>query len=238
VEERVNEMIALWKDILALNHNRPAPYDFLLDGTVFMGVMNALRGTPEGVAYFHQVRDELQRRVSDAQGSPSNQRFRLVFSGVPHWPRLREMISLFRDRGAVFVAADYSTFACGGLDLADAAYDPSRPMESLAEVTLLAAQRGCSTLLHPHQLLGQMIDRYQADGLVFHAVKSCRTYSTSVVDVRAHLGERPDAVPSLFLESDHMDERYWSPAQVRNRVEAFFEVLEKRALSRKGAGEE
>lgn len=234
VEADVNEMIGLWKDILALNRHRPAPYDLLVDGTVFMGVMNALRGSPEGVTYFRQVRDELTRRVEAGEGCGTEERFRLAFSGVPQWARLREMIHLFKDLGGVFVVGDYPTFACAGLDLTDIPYDPARPVESLAEVTLLASQRGCSTLIYPQLLLADMMRGYEVDGLVFHAIKSCRTVSTSMADVREHLGRDVAGVPSVYLESDHMDDRYWSPAQLKNRVDAFFEVLAQRALTREG----
>lgn len=227
VETNVNEMMVLWKDILALNRHRPAPFDIIVDGTVFMGVMNALRGTPEALSYFRMVRDVLSQRVERGEGCGSEERFRLALSGVPQWARLRDMIHLFRDLGGVFVAGDYPTFACAGLDVADMPYDPSRPVASLAEVTVRAAQRGCSTLIYPEALLATVVRDYEADGLVFHAIKSCRTVSTSMNDVRQYLIQDTAAVPSVYLESDHMDERYWSPAQLKNRVDAFFEVMAK-----------
>jgi len=39
-------------------------------------------------------------------------------------------------------------------------------------------------------------------------------------------------MPSLYIESDLIDPRYWSDAQIKNRVDAFFESLQQRG----GAG--
>jgi benzoyl-CoA reductase/2-hydroxyglutaryl-CoA dehydratase subunit BcrC/BadD/HgdB len=37
-------------------------------------------------------------------------------------------------------------------------------------------------------------------------------------------------VPTLLIESDLEDPRYFSEAQLRNRIDAFFEALEHRKL--------
>jgi len=55
-------------------------------------------------------------------------------------------------------------------------------------------------------------------------VKSCRTVSTGLADARRSFSTRHD-IPSLFLESDMMDRRVVSEAQLKNRVDAFFEGL-------------
>ncbi len=81
-----------------------------------------------------------------------------------------------------------------------------------------------------------MIDEFAIDGVVFHPIKSCRTVSTGLADSRRALMEEC-GIPSLFIESDMMDRRVVSEAQIKNRVDAFFEGL----ISRKQqstAGEE
>ena len=72
-----------------------------------------------------------------------------------------------------------------------------------------------------------MVDDYAADGIVFHPIKSCRTVSTGLADNRRALMERRD-VPSLFIESDMMDRRVVSEAQLKNRIDAFFESIDSR----------
>ena len=73
------------------------------------------------------------------------------------------------------------------------------------------------------------VDRYGADGVVYHPVKSCRTVSTGLADSRrVVLAERD--VLALYIESDMMDKRVVSEAQLKNRIDAFFEGLESRRL--------
>ena len=43
-------------------------------------------------------------------------------------------------------------------------------------------------------------------------------------DIREYFTKELD-VPTLLIESDHVDPRYYSEAQLRNRVDAFFESL-------------
>ncbi|MDH5506782.1 MAG: 2-hydroxyacyl-CoA dehydratase family protein, partial [Anaerolineae bacterium] len=59
---------------------------------------------------------------------------------------------------------------------------------------------------------------------VFHPIKSCRTVSTGLADGRRALMATRD-VPSLFIESDMMDRRVVSEAQLKNRIDAFFEGM-------------
>jgi benzoyl-CoA reductase subunit B len=228
VEAHTNEMIRLWVEILAFNQQRPAPYNSMLDGLTYMGVLNAWRGTPEGVAYMRLLRAEVADKVARGEGRVPGERFRIVFSGTPCYVNMRRMIDLFESHGGVFVASDYLTYAAGGLDSAGVFYDPSRPLESLAEVTTVASQMGLSNHFFSHHTLAQQVKDYAADGIVYHGIKSCRTVATSMADNREFVTTRY-GLPTLYIESDLIDPRYWSDAQIKNRVDAFFEVLEQRA---------
>ncbi|NIP58260.1 MAG: 2-hydroxyacyl-CoA dehydratase [Gemmatimonadetes bacterium] len=65
------------------------------------------------------------------------------------------------------------------------------------------------------------------DGVVYHPVKSCRTVSTGLADSRKRLLEESDVL-ALYIESDMMDQRVVSEAQLKNRIDAFFEGLDSR----------
>ena len=233
VESHVNEMIRLWVEILQLNQQRPAPYNSMLDGLTYIGVLNAWRGTPEGVEYMRLLRDEVAGKVARGEGRVRNERFRLIFSGTPCYVNLRRLVELFETHGGVFAASDYLTYAAGGLDSSGLYYDPSRPLESLAEVTTRASQLGLSNHFFSHQTLARQVKEYSADGIVYHGIKSCRTVATSMADNREYVTSRY-GLPTLYIESDLIDPRYWSDAQIKNRVDAFFEVLEQRALLKGG----
>jgi len=72
-----------------------------------------------------------------------------------------------------------------------------------------------------------MIEEYHIDGIIYHPIKSCRTVSTGLADSRRHLSAKHD-ISSLFIESDMMDRRVVSEAQMKNRIDAFFEGLASR----------
>ncbi len=229
VEENVNEMTRLWVEILNFNQRRPAPYNSMLDGLTYIGVLNAWRGTKEGVEYMRLLRDEVAGKAERGEGRVQNERFRLIFSGTPCYVNLRRMVELFETHGGVFAASDYLTYAAGGLDSSGLYYDTSRPLESLAEVTTRASQLGLSNHFFSHHTLAQQVKEFGADGIVYHGIKSCRTVATSMADNREYVTTRY-GLPTLYIESDLIDPRYWSDAQIKNRVDAFFEVLEQRAL--------
>jgi len=103
-------------------------------------------------------------------------------------------------------------------------YDLDNPLESLAEGVLVSVRDAMDSMFFQTDMLAEMIDSYTADGVVYHPIKSCRTVSTGLADNRRALMEATN-IPSLFIESDLMDRRVVSEAQLKNRVDAFFEGL-------------
>jgi benzoyl-CoA reductase subunit B len=230
IEDRVNRMVGHWNNVIALNRRCPAPYNAMLDGLTYMGIMNVHRGTEEGVEFMRRLEEHLSAKVARGEGRVKDERFRLLFSGTPCYVSMRRMVELFETWGGVFAYSDYLTFAAGGMDAAELRYDTSRPLESLAEVTAIAAQRGLSNQFFAHERLAQQIRDYGTDGVVFHGIKSCRFVSSGMADTREFIS-RLD-VPTLYIESDLIDPRYWADAQIKNRVDAFFEALGQRGSRR------
>jgi len=73
-------------------------------------------------------------------------------------------------------------------------------------------------LFHDTALL-EAIDEFDADGVVYHPIKSCRTVSTGLADSRRQVLDNRDVL-CLYL---------------KNRIDAFFEGLDSRALRRASA---
>jgi len=223
-----NEMRRAWTRVLELNRSRPALFNALTDGTVYLGVANGLRATPEAAAYFRDLVEELEHRREQGIGTLPEELHRLIFVGVPCYPIFRRFGELFTEWGGVFVSSTYMHFASGGAN-AGPEYDLDRPLESLAEGLLAQTRAAMDSMFFQTDALLEMVDHYQADGIVYHPIKSCRTVSTGLADNRRAVMERRD-VPSLFIESDMMDQRVVSEAQLKNRIDAFFEGLESRRL--------
>ena len=229
-----NRMASAWRRILELNMSAPAPFNALVDGTIYLGVLNALRGTREGAEYFERLVEEMEYKSVRGLGAIQDEQYRLLFVGVPCYPIFRRFHEMFADRGGVFVSSTYLWFAAGGLDLGFQ-YDLGRPLESLTTGIVTGVRHaGDAMLFHDQQLIAE-VDRFGADGIVYHPVKSCRTVSTGLAGSRKAVMRERD-VQCLFIESDMMDRRVVSEAQLKNRIDAFFEGLTSRRLRAVAAG--
>jgi benzoyl-CoA reductase subunit B len=221
-----NEMSQAFRRVLELNRARPSPYNAITDGTVYLGVANGLRGTVEACDYFAHLVEELASRAAAGEGTVHEERFRLAFLGVPCYPMFRRFNEMFTEWGGVFVTSTYLAFASGGAALAWQ-YDLKNPIDGLAEGLLIGVRHAMDNMFFADRAVEALADEYALDGVVFHAVKSCRTVSTGLADVRRVLTERRE-LPGLLLESDMMDRRVVSEAQMKNRIDAFFEGLRAR----------
>jgi benzoyl-CoA reductase subunit B len=218
-----NDMSLGWHRVLELNQNRPAMFNALTDGTIYLGVANGFRGTAVGSAYFKDLVQEMEYKSDRDIGTLTEEKFRLLFAGVPCYPIFRRFNEFFTTWGGVFVHSTYLWFAAGGTNLGFE-YDLKHPIDSLAEGVLLSVRDAMDSMFHQEQALMSMADPYHIDGVVYHPIKSCRTVSTGLADGRRYLMEKK-GLATLFIESDMMDKRVVSEAQMKNRVDAFFEGL-------------
>ena len=221
-----NTMNAEWKRLLELNRSRPSLFNALTDGTIFLGVSNGFRGREEGASYFQALVEEMEYKADKGIGTLTDEKYRLVFVGVPCYPMFRRFNELFTEWGGTFVNSTYLWFASGGSNLGFQ-YDLDRPLESLAEGMLVTVRDAMDSMFFQTEILLDMIEGYAIDGVVYHPIKSCRTVSTGLADSRRDLMKARD-IATLFVESDMMDRRVVSEAQLKNRVDAFFEGLASR----------
>jgi benzoyl-CoA reductase subunit B len=224
-----NTMSRGWKRVLELNRNRPSLFNAVTDGTIYLGVSNALRGAEEGANYFNDLVEEMEYKAAQGIGTLTDEKYRLIFVGVPCYPIFRRFNELFTEWGGTFVNSTYLWFAAGGANTGFE-YDLNRPLESLAEGVLISVRDAMDSMFYQDQALSQMIDPFHVDGVVYHPIKSCRTVSTGLADNRRALMASRD-IASLFIESDMMDRRVVSEAQLKNRVDAFFEGLASRRMA-------
>ncbi len=228
-----NRMNQGWKRVLELNQSRPSLFNAVSEGTIYLGISNGFRGTEEGATFFEQLVEEMEFKAKNGIGTLVDERFRLIFVGVPCYPIFRRFTELFTEHGGTFVNSTYLWFASGGSNLGFQ-YDLRDPLMSLAEGVLVSVRDAMDSMFFPTQELAKMVDSHGADGIVFHPIKSCRTVSTGLADTRRALLQLRD-VPSLFVESDMMDRRVVSEAQLKNRIDAFFEGLVSRRQTAAGA---
>jgi len=77
------------------------------------------------------------------------------------------------------------------------------------------------------ELIADLVDRFTVDGMVFHSNRSCKPYSLGQYEVLERVSDRT-GVPGLVLEADMCDTRLYAEEPVRNRIQAFVDLLEAR----------
>ncbi len=219
----------LWRKCIEMGKLTPCPMDAYFEAIYYMAPITIARGTQECVDFYRFLLDELNARAEHGVGPTKKEEYRLVYEGVPNYPFFKNFWGLFREHNARGVAATYPKVA-GMIDTDSFRINPDRPFESLAEYMIHAY---CNWNMPMRtDLIEKYVRDYRADGVVIHSIKSCRSFSMGQGDIREHLAKDLD-IPTLLIESDHVDPRYYSEAQTRNRVDAFFETL---ALRKGGGG--
>jgi benzoyl-CoA reductase subunit B len=216
--------------VLESAKNRPSPIDAYFGGVYYIGpIFSSFRGTQEAVEYYRELREEVDERLRlglgpvTPTGELEEEKYRLVVEGPPNWTSFREFWKMFTDEGAVVVASTYTKV--GGVYDDGFRHDPDRPLESLAEYCL-----GCYTNLNlpsrVEKLAGYVRD-YDADGFLINSVKSCNSFSAGQLMMLREVENRT-GVPAGFIESDLVDPRYFSAANIKNRLESYFQMIEQK----------
>jgi len=223
--------------VLQSAKKRPSPIDGYFGAVYYIGpIFTAFRGTTEATDFYRVLRQEIEQRVREGkgpitpEGEIAEEKYRLVVEGPPNWTSFREFWKMFSDEGAVVVASTYAKV--GGVYDFGFRHDPDHPIESLAEYCL-----GCYTNLNLPQridMICKYIDEYQADGLLINSIKSCNSFSAGQLLILREV-EKRTGKPAAFIESDLVDPRYFSAANIKNRLESYFQMIKQKRTAAAGA---
>ena len=221
--------------VLQTAKNKPSPIDSYFGGIYYIGpIFGAFRGTDDAVEYYEFLRAEIDERLAQGKGPVTpdgdmgEEKYRLVVEGPPNYTNFRQFWKMFYDEGAVVVASSYTKV--GGVYDFGFRHDPAKPLETLAEYCLgVYTNRSLPMRI---DMLTQYIEEYQADGLLINSIKSCNSFSAGQLLMMREV-EKRSGKPAAFIESDLVDPRYFSAANIKNRLESYFQMIEqKRAGAR------
>ena len=223
--------------VLESAKNKPSPIDAYFGGVYYIGpIFTAFRGTRNAIDYYKALRSEIEQRIADGkgpitpEGDMTDERYRLVVEGPPNWTNFREFWKMFYEEGAVVVASTYTKV--GGVYDLGFRHDPDNPLETLADYCL-----GCYTNRNLSQrvdMLEKYVNEYQADGLLINSIKSCNSFSAGQLLMMQEV-EKRTGKPGAFIETDLVDPRYFSAANVKNRLESYFQMIEQRRQGARSA---
>ena len=207
----------LWQKVLDTTVNKPAPMT-CFDAFFHLAMIVTLRGTQTAVDYYELLLEEMNDRIRKGISKVEPERYRLIWDNLPVWYKMRWFSDKFGAHNAGFVADTYTSGWCGTLPY----LDENDFLGSMAEsYTRIFLNTGID---HMADNIVKMVEKYDADGVVFHSNRSCKPYSFGQYDIQRIVGEKTGK-PCLMIEADMCDERKFSETQVETRIDAFIEML-------------
>jgi len=210
-----NQAVTLWREIRELCQARPSPLN-APDLFLTMAPIVVLRGSKDAVKFYQKLKDEIEGRVARGEGAILEERYRLLWDNIAIWYRLFRLFSLFTDAGACFVVDTYT-------NAWSVSVETDEPILGLAR-TYSTVYINRSLQVRAEEM-SDLVQRFQVDGLVFHSNRSCKPYSLGQYELLEEVGQRT-GVPGLILEADMCDTRLYADEPIKNRIQAFLDLLE------------
>lgn len=210
----------LWQAVLDTTVHQPAPMS-AFDAFFHLALIVTLRGTQIVVDYYSSLLDEMRERITSGISAVHNEKYRLLWDNIPIWYRTRWLSEKFASHDACLVADTYTSAWCSSLKYVN----EGNFLDSMADgYTKIYLNIGVDKMAE-HVI--EMIDKYNANGIVMHSNRSCKPYSFGQYDILKIVKEKRD-IPALVIEADMVDERSFSESQIETRIDAFMEVLKAR----------
>ncbi len=211
-----NQTSQLWRKVLEYGKHKPSPYTGF-DTFNFMLPAVTMRGTFEALEYYRILRAELERKVKEDMAAIPDEKYRLLFNGIPVWYALRPMAELLAKYKANIVCTTYTSAWVMEFDL-------NNLLESMAKVYMKVIINQSIHLKIEDAF--KLIEEYSLDGVLQHSNRSCKPYCFGIYDLSRAIQESDYSIPTLIFDGDQTDSRNFSWAQFENRFQSFIETLE------------
>ncbi len=219
-----------WSWVLNSAKHKPSPIDAYFGGIYYVGpIFTAFRGTTAATEFYQALKSEIEERIANGQGpitpegEMKNEKYRLVVEGPPNYTSFRDFWKMFYDEGAVVVASSYSKV--GGTYDTGFRHDADNPIETLADYCT-----GCYTnhnLPSRVKMLETYVNEFEADGLLINSIKSCNSFAAGELLMMREV-EKRTGKPAAFIETDLVDPRYFSAANIKNRIESYLQMIDQK----------
>jgi len=212
---RTNE---LRLELLELRKAVPSPMG-CADGfaTIYPGMY--CEGAEKAYDFYKALRDEVKAKVDAGTGQIEDERFRLMWYGLPTWFNMG-IFNYFESIGGVFAYEH-------------AYYPIPWPVRGRDDVLTEIATRTLSMSTRygtQTEAIQEMCHEYDIAGAVMAYLITCRMIYLPSLQTR-HALEGKLGIPTVPIECDLVDERTYARGQVMTRLDAFAEQLLKRLES-------
>jgi len=173
-------------------------------------------GTKECDDFYRRLRAEIEERIDKGIGIVPEEKFRLMWSGIPFWYDM-SLINYVENFGGVVAIESFYRSNERRLPPQD-----DDPIKDMALRSTRQRTWPSSITASIDDLLGA-VKEHKIDGVILSFNPSCRLLYVSQTELQKALEDR--GIPTLGLECDMADERTYSEGQVKTRLDAFIERL-------------
>ena len=224
VTENSWNLSMVWQDIYNLRKNVPCP---ISTRDTFGGLfpLFTMPGLKAPIKLYKRMYREAKQRVDNGIGALENEKYRLLFEGIPFWYNLK-YFSKLEKYGAIIVYEPY-TYAFSKYMNPNVTKEMvlRKPIEAMSE--LMMSFWYVYDLETRIKKFAETVKEWKIDGVIMHENLSCRPNTCGMYDLKKHLMDDYD-IPSLIISSDMNDPRKFNADQLSNQIESFIEILEKR----------
>jgi bcr-type benzoyl-CoA reductase subunit B len=217
----------LYKKFLDMAQYKPSPIS-IFDALIGMAIAVYRRGTQECVDYYQTLCDEIQAKVDQGIGvlPKEKEKYRLYWENLPVWFKFSDHAKLLGSYGGVILTSLYVHAWSLEFDL------DKDPLVTLAENYV--SRFSNSTIEDRVDMAMDLFKKYDMNGMIMFMNRSCKAVSFAVPTLKDILTKKT-GIPALVFESDMGDQRFYAESQVRTRIEAYFETLDRLQGSKSAA---
>lgn len=214
-----NRTAKAWLKVCDFLQYKPAPYSGF-DLFNHMADVVTARGKVAAAEAFEQLAVDLEEAIRKGESTtPFPEKYRVMFEGIPCWPKLPALFKPLKANGVNVTAVVYAP-AFGFV------YDD---MDSMVRAYCKAPNSVC---------IEQGVDWREGicrdnkvDGVLVHYNRSCKPWSGYMAEMQRRF-TRDLGVPTAGFDGDQADPRNFNAAQYETRVQGLVEAMEANQLAK------
>lgn len=217
----MDRQIELVRKINELRKQVPTPFS-PMGFLELVSVDYLFPGQPEAIEYLETLLRELQEKVDSGKGAVPREKFRLMTLFIPPMYLMSFLEKVSVEHGAVSVIEPFFTYWGEGR------LDTAKPLESVARKSYMIPEMRMYGPMGEKALksITDCAKDYKVDGVIYWADVGCRHSCATIKLFKDTLNELD--IPVLTVDCDVVDHTATSEAEVKEKLEQFFELLEDR----------
>ena len=228
--DKMTEILTILKKVATIRNQcweffrkKPSPWS-LWDYGVSIAPVFYMMGDPETIPYYEKLLAELKDRADKNIASIEPERYRVYWDGWLPWAFLGIIIRNFYKYGALPICGRYPWEFFPHPETIEPEPDPVKGYVRQLYTHGMVVQ---NTPQQAKEFIAQKVEEYKLDALIMLSSRTCRAWNIGQQDMVNYV-EKKVGVPGILIDSDMVDSRFLSQAQVDTRINALFELVDGR----------